>query len=102
MTFTLVATDICFHWFGINIQFLTSYTRSRREGFCRKADLRNLAKFKGKQLCQSLFFDKVPGLSTFLPHLLKKSSMENFIFCAVTLKSFSDYTACEQAFHFKT
>ena len=66
MTFTLVATDICFHWFGINIQFLTSYTRSRQEGFCRKADLRNLAKFKGKQLCQSLFFDKVPGLSTFL------------------------------------
>ena len=28
----------------------------------RKGVLRNFAKFKGKHLCQSLFFNKVPGL----------------------------------------
>ena len=30
--------------------------------FCRKGVLRNFAKFTGKQLCQSLFFNKVAGL----------------------------------------
>ena len=32
------------------------------EVFCRKGVLRNFAKFTGKQLCQSLFFNKVAGL----------------------------------------
>ena len=37
--------------------------RSSRPGlFCRKGALRNFAKFTGKHLCQSLFFDKVEGL----------------------------------------
>ena len=31
---------------------------SRLEVFCRKAVLRNFAKFTGKHLCQSLFFNK--------------------------------------------
>ena len=32
----------------------------RPEGFCKKGVLRNFAKFKGKHLCQSLFFNKRP------------------------------------------
>ena len=43
---------------------------SRREVFCKKGLLRNLAKFTGKHLCQSPFFTKVTGLKT--ATLLKK------------------------------
>ena len=32
------------------------------EVFCKKGVLKNFAKFTGKQLCQSLFFNKVAGL----------------------------------------
>ena len=32
------------------------------EVFCKKGALRNFAKFTGKHLCQSLFFNKVAGL----------------------------------------
>ena len=35
---------------------------SRTEVFCKKDFLRNFAKFKGKHLCQSLFFNKVAEL----------------------------------------
>ena len=35
---------------------------SRPEVFCKKGDLKNLAKFTGKHLCQSPFFNKVEGL----------------------------------------
>ena len=35
---------------------------SRTEVFCKKGVLRNFAKFTGKYLCQSLFFNKVAGL----------------------------------------
>ena len=34
---------------------------SRPDVFCEKGVLRNLAKFTGKHLCQSLFFNKVAG-----------------------------------------
>ena len=36
------------------------------EVFCKKGVLRNLAKFTGKHLCQSLFFNKVAGVAKFL------------------------------------
>ena len=39
---------------------------SRPEVFCKKGVLRNFAKFTGKHLCQSLFFNKVAGFSAFL------------------------------------
>ena len=35
---------------------------SRPEVFCKKGVLRNFVKFTEKQLCQSLFFNKVTGL----------------------------------------
>ena len=44
---------------------------SRPEVFCKKGVLRNFAKFTGKHLCQSLFFNKVAGLRP--ATLLKKS-----------------------------
>ena len=34
--------------------------------FCRKGVLKDFAKFIGKHLCQSLFFNKVTGLSNFI------------------------------------
>ena len=43
---------------------------SRPEAFCRKGLLRNFAKFTGKHLCQSLFFNKVASLRPAI--LLKK------------------------------
>ena len=36
---------------------------SRPEMFCKKSVHRNFAKFTEKHLCQSLFFNKVTGLS---------------------------------------
>ena len=36
------------------------------EVFCKNDVLRNFAKFTGKHLCQSLFFNKVAGLQLYL------------------------------------
>ena len=41
---------------------ICSYRSSRPEVFCKKGVLKILAKFTGKHLCQSLFFNKVAGL----------------------------------------
>ena len=35
---------------------------SRQELFCKKSVLRNFAKFTGKHMCQSLFFNEITGL----------------------------------------
>ena len=43
--------------YAVNISFRSS----RPEVFCRKGVLGNFAKFTGKHLCQSLFFNKVTG-----------------------------------------
>ena len=48
----MIYIDICY-------QTLRS---SRPEVFCKKGVLGNFAKFTGKHLCQSLFFNKVAGL----------------------------------------
>ena len=45
---------------------------SRQEVFFKKGVFRNFAKFTGKHLCQSLFFNKVAGLS--LQLYLKKDT----------------------------
>ena len=48
---------------NIRICYRHTLNRSNRpEVFCKKDVLRNLTKFKGKHLCQSLFFNKVAGL----------------------------------------
>ena len=48
------------------------YRSSLPEVFNKKGVLRNFAKFTGKHLCQSLFFNKVAGLRP--ATLLKKDS----------------------------
>ena len=56
------------HWAKIGLSYLfccTCISQSRSsqpEAFCKKGVLRNFAKFIGKHLCQSLFFNKVAGL----------------------------------------
>ena len=51
--------------------------RSSRPGvFCKKGVLRNFAKFTGKHLCWSLFFNKVPRLRP--ATLLKKALAQVF------------------------
>ena len=48
------------------------YRSSQPEVFCKKDVLSNFAKFTGKHLCQSLFFNKVAGLRP--ATLLKRDS----------------------------
>ena len=71
---------------------------SRPEVFCKKGVLRNFAKFTGKHLCQSLFFNKVADLR---PATLLKKDSGNFIkkktltqvfpceFCDISKNTFS-------------
>ena len=59
--------------------FSTSFSvvRSRRwEVFCKKGVLRNFAKFTGKHLCQSLFFNKVECTAAFYAHFVGKHPEE--------------------------
>ena len=48
---------------------------SHPEVFCRKGVLRNFAKFTGKHLCQSLFFNKVTGLRPEACNFIKKETL---------------------------
>ena len=48
--------------FYIRVPISLRVVSSRAEVFCKKGILRNFAKFTGKHLCQSLFFNKVAGL----------------------------------------
>ena len=52
--------------------FLSNYRSSRPEVFYKKDVLRNFAKFTGKHLCRTLFFNKVAGLR---PTTLFKKSL---------------------------
>ena len=45
--------------------------------FCKKGVLRNFAKFTGKHLCQSLFFNKVADPSVLFTHLVKEQAWKN-------------------------
>ena len=45
------------------LKFFTARS-SRKEVFCKKGVLGNFAKFTGKHLCQSIFFNKVADLRT--------------------------------------
>ena len=53
--------------FSLHIIFLISQETQKPppEVFYKKGVLRNFTKFTGKQLCQSLFFNKVAGLRNF-------------------------------------
>ena len=51
----LTIISFCFSCFEV-------FRRSRPEVLYKKSALRDFAKFTGKHLCQSLFFNKVSGL----------------------------------------
>ena len=59
--------------FTLSKVFLQYSRSSRPEVFCRKGVFENFANFKGKHLCQSLFFNKVATLRP--ATLLKKRPM---------------------------
>ena len=61
----------------------------------QKGVLRNFTKFTGKQLCQSLFFNKVAGLST--ATLLKKR-LQRCLFCEISENTFSTEYHCAPSF----
>ena len=46
----------------LSVRNSSKYRSSCPEVLCEKGVLRNFAKFTGKHLCQSLFFNKVTGL----------------------------------------
>ena len=51
-----------FHNYGLFFIKFLLFRSSRPEVFYKKDVFRNFAKFKGKHLCKSLFFNKVAGL----------------------------------------
>ena len=54
------------------------------EVFCKKSVLRNFAKFTGKQLCKSLFFNKIVGLRH---NFIKKETLAqvfSYEFCEIS------------------
>ena len=55
---------------------------SRPEGFCKKGVLRSFAKFVGKHLRKSLFFNKVAGLRTQTCNFIKKETLAQVFSCA--------------------
>ena len=54
------------------IKYLVIFRSSRPDVFCKKGVLRNFVKFIGKHLCQSLYFDKVAGLTLLKQRLWHK------------------------------
>ena len=61
------------------------YRGNRLEVFCRKGVHRNFAKLTGKQLCQSLFFNKVAGLR---PATLLKKRLWHSVFLRISKNNF--------------
>ena len=73
---------------GLFMSYLCDLQKQPPEVFYKKKSvLRNFAKFKGKHLCQSLFFNKVTGLSL---QLLKKTLAQVFPceFCEISKNTF--------------
>ena len=62
------------------------------EVFYKKGVLRNFAKFTGKHLCQSLFFNKVAGLRPKDCDFVKKETLAQVFsceFCEISKNTFS-------------
>ena len=56
----------------------SSSRSSRPEALCKKSVLKNLAKFIGKHLCQSLFFNKNADV---VCNYIKKETLAQVFFC---------------------
>ena len=71
------------------IEYSLPLENSFPEVFCRKGVLRNFAKFTGKHLCQSLFFNKVAGGAC---NFIKKETLAQVFsceFCKIFKNTFS-------------
>ena len=65
--------------------------RSSHQSCMKKVFLRNFAKFTGKHLCQSLFFNKVAGLRLQACNFIKKKTLEqvfSYEFCKISKNTF--------------
>ena len=59
--------------------------------FCEKGVLRNFSKFTGKQVCQSLFFNKVADLRPQACNFIKKETLAQVFsceFCQISKNTF--------------
>ena len=64
---------------------------SPRRCSLRKGVLRNFAKFRGKHLCQSLFFNKIIGLMPQVCNFIQKETMAQVFsckFCEISKNTF--------------
>ena len=61
-------------------QVVAKFRSSRPGVFFKKVVLRNFAKFTGKYLCQSFFFNKVVGLGQRIVQRTETCSMTKFTF----------------------
>ena len=64
-----------------NITTNTKIKKQPPEVFCKKGFLRNFANFTGNHLCQSFFFNKIPGLAC---NFIKKETLAQFFSCEVS------------------
>ena len=48
---------------GREVRILLTFRSSRPEMFCKKGVFRNFAKFTGKHMCQTFFFNKLAGVN---------------------------------------
>ena len=77
-------------WHYLKVKNYPHYRSSRPEVFCKRGVLRNFAKFTGKHLRQSLFFNKVEHLRWLLLALLRgvTSKHGGDFYCLKNLHSF--------------
>ena len=66
---------------------MTKIWKQPPEVFYKKGALKNFSKFTGKLLCQSLLFNKIPGLSKFLKNPLFTEHL--FVTASGNLKYFA-------------
>ena len=71
------------------VGFTTNKCRSSHQrGSVRKGDLGNFAKFRGKHLCQSLFFNKVAGLKPSISLKKRSGTGVSCKFCEISKNNF--------------
>ena len=69
-----------FHKNLLIILLISLYRSSHQRRSMKKDVLRKFAKFPGKHLCQSLFFNKVPGLNFLRTPFLQNTTGRLFLF----------------------
>ena len=62
LSFPFWVIELVQHWRNYGVSFIMKVRSSHQRCSVKKGVLRNFAKFTGKHLCQSLFFNKVAGL----------------------------------------